>query len=670
MSRIKNLARAGRFDSRGAQRGQALVLFALALLVIMGMVSIAIDGGFGQVQQRRAQNGADFASVAGARMLAGLCQQGNAPSNTTVQAVMQDVIDKNAPDVGSHWTGIYLDATYNPILNPGNNNNPYTVQDTSPGFPPNTACGVKVTLNPNWTPYFARVIGTNSLATTANAKSVYRPTSGNSVGIVAIDEVSPHEVLGGGHGSFNVFGTIFANSTVPYGPWSAMEHNLNYTDVVDAKGASGLILHGDMQSVGSDWPLDWCFGTSNSMFNNTPTSNPPVPDPFNTALCKDSNGNSIGNVSVKYDQVLNGASQISDPLLPVGGTGGVVDPFDKTSGGGYSLGLCPSQSTPPVYNSIPASWTTGGVTLLQPGDYTFKVALINSVQFADCTGVYDPTPGNTAYPGIFRFEQGLQLSPASGKTVQGNNVMIATAAPVAIPANVPGSTNGGVFSASGIGNGAPCFPAGVKDDSGNPETDGSHQCGGTSSLPSGPYYGVVTRHQPGPFSLDSSTYGTGMNFSLILGGAGTITLAPPLNGEFHGIALFQNRATQGNFGLDAQPNDSAQITVTGVVYNASLPCYGYPVVSGSCTTNANKPTPNPFDFWDIGTIFHSGGILQAGLGQGSPFPVGSTGSVTINGPSIVDDFNTDGGTTIVIDGRNNTYQLPGVLGSGNPPIVG
>ena len=651
-----NLTRAGRFERRGGQRGQVLVLFALAVLVILGMVSIAIDGGFGQVQQRRAQNGADFASVAGARMLAGLCQGGNPPVNTSVQAVMQDVIDKNAPNVGSNWTGIYLDAASNPIPNPLNSNNPYTVADSAPPVPPTNACGVKVALNPNWTPYFARVIGSTSLTTTANAKSVYNPTVGAQVGIVAIDEVSPHEVLGGGHGSFNVFGTIFANSAVPYDPWTQLRHNLDYVDVVDAKGASGLILHGIMQSVSGNWPLDWCFGTSNSTFN--------------TALCKDDNGNSIGNVSLKYNLVANNASQITDPLLPVGGTGGVPDPFDNTSGGGYNLGLCPTQSTPPVYNSIPAAWTSGGVTLLQPGDYTFKVALTNSVQFADCTGVYDATPSNTAYPGIFRFEQGLQLSPASGKTVQGNNVMIATAAPVAIPANVPGSTSGGVFTASGMGNGAPCFPAGVRDDSNNPETDGSHQCGGTSSLPSGPYYGVVTRHQPGPYSLDGSTYGTGMNFSLILGGAGTITLSAPASGEFHGVALFQNRVTQGSFGLDAQPNDSAQVTVNGVVYNASLPCYGYPMVSGSCTTNANKPTPNPFDFWDTGTIFHSGGILQAGLGQGSPFPVGSTGSVTINGPCVVDDFNTDGGTTIVIDGRNNTYQLPGVLSSGNPPIVG
>jgi hypothetical protein len=656
------------------QRGQSIVLFALALLVILGMASIALDGGFGQVQQRRAQNGADFASVAGARMLSGLCQQGNAPSNASVEAVMQDVIDKNAPGVGANWTGIYLDSSGNPIYtNPPTNTIPYTVQDSSPGFPPNTACGVKVALNPNWAPFLAHVIGSNSLTTTANAKSVYKPNSGNGgIGIVALDEVSPHEVLGGGHGSFNVNGTIFANSTVPYDPWSSTHHNLNYVDVVDAKGASGLILHGIMQSVGGNWPLDWCFGTSNSMFNNAPDPNinPPVPDPYNTAQCKDNNGNPIGNVSLKYNQVINGATQQPDPLLPVGGTGGVPDPFDKSVGGGYTLGLCPSQGTPPVYNSIPAAWTSGGVTLLQPGDYTFKVALTNSVQFADCTGVYDANPSVAAYPGIFRFEQGLQLSPTAGKTVVGNNVMIATAAPVAIPANVPGTTPGGVFTPSGVGDGAPCFPAGVKDDGGNPETDGSHQCGGTAGLPSGPYYGVVTRHQPSPYSLDASTYGTGMNFSLILGGAGSITLKYPQSGEYHQIALFQNRSTQGNFGLDAQPNDSATVNVTGVVYNASLPCGGYPVVSGSCTTNANKPMPNPFDFWDTGTIFHSGGILQAGLGQGSPFPVGSTGSVTIHGPCIVEDFNTDGGTTILIDGPGTNYQLPGILNSGNPPIVG
>ena len=56
----------------GAQRGQVIVLFALVLLILLGMAAVAVDGGFGLVQQRRAQNGADFGAQAGTKSLASL----------------------------------------------------------------------------------------------------------------------------------------------------------------------------------------------------------------------------------------------------------------------------------------------------------------------------------------------------------------------------------------------------------------------------------------------------------------------------------------------------------------------------------------------------------------------------------------------------------------------
>ena len=211
---------------------------------------------------------------------------------------------------------------------------------------------------------------------------------------------------------------------------------------------------------------------------------------------------------------------------------------------------------------------------------------------------------------------------------------------------------------------------------GSNETDGTHPCGGTSSLPGGPYYGVIAKSQTWPFTKDANSYGTGSNFSLILGGAGTITFSAPTTGPFKDITLFQNRNVPGNFGLDATPSDAAAIILTSfnnsaVVYNVSLPCKGYPMVSGSCTNNSTKPSSNPFDFWDDGTTFHTGGTMQAGAGTGThPYP--SAGSVTISctAPSVVEDFNTDGNTTIKIDGTLNQYALPGVLSSGNPPISG
>jgi hypothetical protein len=54
---------------RNRQGGQTLVLFVLALLAVISMVGLVVDGGNAYVQQRKTQNGSDAASEAGATIL-------------------------------------------------------------------------------------------------------------------------------------------------------------------------------------------------------------------------------------------------------------------------------------------------------------------------------------------------------------------------------------------------------------------------------------------------------------------------------------------------------------------------------------------------------------------------------------------------------------------------
>jgi hypothetical protein len=662
---------------RRHERGQVVVLFALAAIVVLGMAAVAVDGGFGLVQLRRAQNAADFAAVAGTNAIKGVCQGGgSAPSNAAVFSTMQSVIDQNSSAVAAGWTGTYLDKAGATIPNPANYGLPWTVSNSGTTYPPSTACGVAVRVSPSWSPFLARIMGVSSLSTTASARSILNPGTGQSVAIVALDQVEPHAVLGGGTGTFSVYGTIFANSTVPWSPWNQTHNGVSYDDVVDAKDTSNLILHGIMETVGPNWPLDWCFGTNGGApppYNSTPPGYPPTPDPYNTATCSASS-----SVVLKYDLIVNNQTQLTDPLLPGAGGSGVDDPFATPT-----QGLCPQDGNAAPARTVPASVQppnvgTSGTTVLLPGDYANPVVITSgNVQFADCSGAYDLNPSGQ-YPGVFRFEKGLAILTQAGTTVQGNNVMIATGSPVPIPGNVPGSWSGNAFTATGTGNGAPCYPSGVTNSNGQAETDSrSVTCGGTTSsapapfgtmFANGPYKGVVAYSQASS-SADTSQYGTGTNYAAILGGAGTITLTGPTSGEYRDIVLFQERSIPGNTGLDAQPGDTATVTLNGLVYNASFPCYGWPVVGGACTTSIGGRS-NPYDFWDVGVPFHPGGVLQAGVGTGSGYPRTSHGTVTVNGPSVVDDFNTDGGTAIVIDGTKNTYNLPGVIGSGNPPLVG
>jgi hypothetical protein len=704
------------------QRGQVVVLFALVLFILMGMAAVAVDGGFGLVQQRRAQNGADFGAQAGTKMLASLCAGGNPPAAGAVYNEIQAVIDLNAPAVGSLWKAYYLDAGGADIPSSAS-----PTQVTNNGVPPPNACGVRISLDPKWVPYIANVIGTNSLATTAQARSINSPQPGGGVGIVALDEVNPHQILGGGQGNFDVFGTIYANSSVPYHPWDGQRYwctdaprpssedlskNPNcsfkqYVDVVDAKEGSKLILHGIMKTVSGNIPLDWCFGNKLTSppggWGSPPSTDnggPPnktrptgitTPDPYNQALCGQVDP-STGGVDLRYDLIAVNNPQIPDPLLPTSTSPGLNDPFQKTGlGAGWTNALCPGESVPPS-RIAPTTPDINGVYQFYPGDYAAPVIMVGAkVNFNDC--------GTGGYPGIYRFEGGLDLRPGSGQTVTGTNIMIATSSPLPEPGNVPGTVSGGNFTASGQGNGAPCFPEKpgiVYNANGGKESETTALCAGTNpsatpkcgtvtcpSTPNGPYYGVITYHMGGSNSQDKSTYGTGTNFSLILGGSGTISLSPPAYGQYKGVGLFQNRAVQGNFAMDAEPNDSATVTVVGLAYNGSDPCYGYPKSGGTCTDASNYASlvpNNPYNFWDTGTPFKPGGVMQAGLGMGTvktpsgPFPLMSSGSVTIYGPCVVADFNTDGATTITIDGRGTpqfpSYSLPGVAPSGIPKITG
>ena len=59
-------AMAGKGSGRDQERGQILVLFTLAVVVIIGMVGLVLDGGSAFAQRRDEQSVADLAAVAGA----------------------------------------------------------------------------------------------------------------------------------------------------------------------------------------------------------------------------------------------------------------------------------------------------------------------------------------------------------------------------------------------------------------------------------------------------------------------------------------------------------------------------------------------------------------------------------------------------------------------------
>ncbi|HUI04449.1 MAG TPA: pilus assembly protein TadG-related protein [Acidimicrobiales bacterium] len=628
------------------EEGAVLIIVAIALVVLVGITALAIDGSYGFVQNRRAQNATDFAAFAASQQLVSseFCDGTEQPSTAQIAAIVDEMVQRNV-GTGVNWTAEFLAKNGQPILKGNGQPYAFTTSNDS-GSPPPGACGVTVSANPVWDPFFAGILGIHKLAGTASG-SVSQSSKGNPIGIVALNKVGPHEILGGGTGTFIVSGDIIVNSDVTKQPWTSSSAGWEWDDAIDAKSDSDLYVYGTIHTISGTynneplWPLDTCFQGAGIVGKGNPTTASPAyqsGDPgaqlpaYNPACTE-------GSVQLGYDAIDPTISQIEDPLS---GSGAPPDPLSASSV------ACPGMNLQTITSVSPSA------TVLLPGEYTNPVVLTGSATFEDCSGY----PGEGAYPGIYRFDQGLYIDPQSSTdTVSGSNIVISTKNPYPLAGNVPGTLSGSTFTATGAGNGAPCLPPGTLTSAasgwGTPMAeDSATACSGTNNS----LYGVVAYHDTPVPSVDSGLTGTGNNFSLIIGGASgaQVSLTGPTTGPYAGtdgtpgMVLYQEPTTQANYGFNAESGDAATITITGVVYNASLSSYG-----------ANAPQ----DYWDGnggGIPFYAGGTLQTGFGAGwaaGSGPAQSGGSFTINGTAIVDDFNTDGGTTITILGQ--PYTLPG-----------
>jgi hypothetical protein len=620
------------------ESGVVLVIFAIAMVVLLGMIAIAIDGSYGFVQNRRAQNAADFAAFAAAQQLTNstYCSGTTTPSTQQIVAIVQQLVDDNGSGIGSAWTAHFLNSS-------GKSIGTFTPTNAF-GNPPPGACGVSVDATPKWTPFFAGIFGIHQFGGFASA-SVGTTSKGKPIGIVALNEVGPHEILGGGTGTFIVEGDIFANTNVQEQPWTVSADGYQWDDAIDAKTNSDLYVYGTIDTTDGTyngeqlWPLDHCFINSGLQVGSaTGPSAPGGALPNQQPACD------VGTVTVDYNMIDNTWPQMTDPLSAPNAPASPLNPSTNIGCPGYNGG------NPMTYSTV--TEVPGATTQLLPGIYPNPVELTGSVNFQDCSGY----PSENSYPGVYSFPGGLWINPGPGDSVTGSNVVIATQNPYPVAGNVPGSVSGGTFTATGAGNGAPCLPPSTQTSAasggGSAENEtSSTACSGTNSTLNG-----VVAYTDWPIAVDSSMVGTGDNFSLMIGGGpnSSVNLSGPTTGPYAGtdgspgIVFYQDPGTQANYGFNAESGDAATIDLTGVVYNASLTSYG---------------ADAPQDFWDGksgGIPFYAGGTLQTGFGAGwtsSTGPTPSTGSVTLNGTAIVDDFNTDGNTSITIVGQ--PYKLPG-----------
>lgn len=160
--------------SRDSARGQFLVLFALASTAIILFSGLAIDGGYAFSQRRGSQNASDFASLAGARVIAQWVDGDTANGkDATVQAAIVNSIAANGGTpitFGSPNGPVYVTSSGTPNGFVGS----FAAANANALIPAGTA-GVSVTSSRNWKPFFLSIIGINNwtASSTATAKGGY-----------------------------------------------------------------------------------------------------------------------------------------------------------------------------------------------------------------------------------------------------------------------------------------------------------------------------------------------------------------------------------------------------------------------------------------------------------------------------------------------------------------
>lgn len=161
-----------RHDSQ-SQSGQMLVLLAGALVALLALTALVLDGGNAFAQQRQTQNAADASSEAGGVVLAEWLAGATAPSTSytgTCPTATTDQWDlavcQSVYGAGSHDNATVSDASYT------NFDGSVNLGAVGRGSLPAGAQGVRVATQKQFGTLVANIVGISQLGTAAQATSI------------------------------------------------------------------------------------------------------------------------------------------------------------------------------------------------------------------------------------------------------------------------------------------------------------------------------------------------------------------------------------------------------------------------------------------------------------------------------------------------------------------
>lgn len=327
---------------RSRQRGQVLPIFAVGLLVFIGVAALVIDLGFVWMAHRHQQDAADPGALAAARYIQ--------PTADTSQM-------QQAACFYARQNGYFGHATNNSGCVPANDDNSATL---TVNYPPSRSAGqyaghtgyVEVIISQPQRVYFAGVFGFSLFNVTSEAVAAYDVGDSNSASLFALNPGNCPQ--GGGIIDGGAQVSIFPATGVT-GPGGYVQVNSNCSD-----GTTDNICSTSGSSDGLS------VGGSNASLS--------APKIFVVGSCKQNNGTITGTIT-------EGANYVGDPLAglrppPLGSPGTSCagphnnQPTTASGAEGCTFGNNTTITlNPGVYYG---GWTIGGSNVnitLNPGIY-------------------------------------------------------------------------------------------------------------------------------------------------------------------------------------------------------------------------------------------------------------------------------------------------------------
>lgn len=180
------------------ERGQVLVIVALAIVTLVAMVGLVIDGGFAWGKQRDTQNAADSAAKAGAIKLAEKLA-GVVPAITDLEVLDAVTDNATANDIAT-LVAYYTNIQGQMITDTGALAADETdAAQVGGGTIPPGGAGVRAVADQTFDTFLVRVIGFTSLTVTADATAIAGYLTGlceANAGCIVLPVTVPVTVLG------------------------------------------------------------------------------------------------------------------------------------------------------------------------------------------------------------------------------------------------------------------------------------------------------------------------------------------------------------------------------------------------------------------------------------------------------------------------------------------